>query len=177
MYLSIREHIEQELPRNRNLIYLSNSWSACVCIRKITSVIQHDTVQSLSLRESLRNLILFQHGTQLTFSNDPMEVTRKADAIITDTWVSMGQEDEKAIRMKDFKGYQVNQKVSYETLSRTAIKFVCDKMCHCHKRINIWDTPPQQLLLINQRPWLISTRSNTQTHPTPSKLHLFYLLK
>ncbi len=31
--------------------------------------------------------------------------------IVTDTWVSMGQETEAEKRLKDFKGYQVNNEV------------------------------------------------------------------
>ncbi|MDB5300139.1 MAG: Ornithine carbamoyltransferase [Phycisphaerales bacterium] len=42
---------------------------------------------------------------------DPAEAVREADAIYTDTWVSMGQETEKARRLKDFDGYHVDERL------------------------------------------------------------------
>lgn len=50
-----------------------------------------------------------------TLCNDPMKAAENADVIITDTWASMGQEDEKEIRMKAFKGYQVNDELMAAT--------------------------------------------------------------
>lgn len=43
---------------------------------------------------------------QLT--HDPAEAAQSADVLYTDTWVSMGQEAEKAKRLKDFAGFQIN---------------------------------------------------------------------
>lgn len=43
-----------------------------------------------------------------TLTGDPMEAAANADIVITDTWASMGQEEEKEIRKKAFAGYQVN---------------------------------------------------------------------
>jgi ornithine carbamoyltransferase len=36
---------------------------------------------------------------------------READVIVTDTWVSMGQEEEKARRLRDFSGYRVDSEL------------------------------------------------------------------
>ncbi len=47
-------------------------------------------------------------GAKITFSNDPKEAVKDADVVTTDTWVSMGQEDEKEKRIKDFAGFMVD---------------------------------------------------------------------
>jgi ornithine carbamoyltransferase len=45
---------------------------------------------------------------ELSFLRSPEEAVRMADVVYTDTFVSMGQEEETARRLKDFTGYQVN---------------------------------------------------------------------
>ena len=41
-------------------------------------------------------------------TNNPRDTVKGADVIYTDTWVSMGQEDEKQKRINDFKGFAVD---------------------------------------------------------------------
>lgn len=53
-------------------------------------------------------------GTQLRFLRDPHEAVRDADVIYTDTWTSMGQEEEAAQREKVFPPYQVNARLVSE---------------------------------------------------------------
>ena len=43
-----------------------------------------------------------------TVTNDPAEAIADANIVYTDTWTSMGQEEQKAQRIADFKGFQVN---------------------------------------------------------------------
>jgi ornithine carbamoyltransferase len=47
----------------------------------------------------------------LQLTADPREAVRHADAVVTDTWVSMGQESEKAKRIEEFAGFQVDEKL------------------------------------------------------------------
>ena len=41
-------------------------------------------------------------GARVTFTNEPAEALQDADAVYTDVWASMGQEGQKAQRLKDF---------------------------------------------------------------------------
>ena len=46
-----------------------------------------------------------------TMTEDVKEAAAGADVLYTDVWASMGQEEEKQIREKAFKGYQINESV------------------------------------------------------------------
>jgi len=50
-----------------------------------------------------------ESGAKLSFSNDPVTAVKNCDVVTTDTWVSMGQEEEKEQRLKDFAGYMVDE--------------------------------------------------------------------
>ncbi len=52
-----------------------------------------------------------ESGGEIIITNDPTEAIRGADVVCTDTWTSMGQEAEKAERVKIFRDYQVNKEM------------------------------------------------------------------
>ena len=63
-----------------------------------------DTQFQKDVKRSFPNL-------ELTTTHDPREAVREAAAIYTDVWTSMGQENEKEQRKRDFADYQVNAKL------------------------------------------------------------------
>lgn len=52
-----------------------------------------------------------QTGGSVTLLTDPLEAAAGADVIVTDTWVSMGKEEEKLARLRDLGGYKVTQEL------------------------------------------------------------------
>ena len=58
-----------------------------------------------------------ESGSKITFLRDPHEAVKNANVIYTDTWTSMGQEEETAIREKVFPPFQVNAKLVSEAKS------------------------------------------------------------
>jgi ornithine carbamoyltransferase len=58
--------------------------------------------------------IIKETGSVLTFLRDPHEAVRGAQVIYTDTWTSMGQEEETAKREQVFPPYQVNSQLVSE---------------------------------------------------------------
>ncbi len=64
------------------------------------------------LTEDDRRRLLEQvPGLRLSETTDPIEAVNGADVLYTDTWVSMGQEAEKAERIRVFTGYTVDQRL------------------------------------------------------------------
>lgn len=52
-----------------------------------------------------------ESGSKIVMTDSPVEAVKDADAVYTDTWVSMGQEAEEEKRIKDFHGFQVNKEL------------------------------------------------------------------
>lgn len=55
---------------------------------------------------------------------DPEEAMKNADIVYTDTWISMGQEDQKAIKIKEFEGYKIDKKL-YSLTNENSIFLHC----------------------------------------------------
>lgn len=62
-------------------------------------------------QEEIDRIMAALPSMDLVTSHDPMEVVHDADAIYTDTWVSMGQEQEKQQKLPAFKDFVVNQQM------------------------------------------------------------------
>lgn len=56
-------------------------------------------------------LIADKTGGSITVHGEPVAAIQDADVVITDTWISMGQESEKEQRLRDFAGYTIDQEL------------------------------------------------------------------
>jgi ornithine carbamoyltransferase len=66
---------------------------------------------------------------RLTQTNVPEEAVKDADILVTDTWVSMGQEAEKIKRMQAFEGFQITADLAKRGGAKEGWKFM-----HCLPR-------------------------------------------
>jgi ornithine carbamoyltransferase len=64
-------------------------------------------------------------GAVIKIVEDPGESVKGADAIYTDVWVSMGEEDQKDVRVKLLKPYQVNADLMKATGKASTIFLHC----------------------------------------------------
>ena len=80
----------------------------------------------LEIRE-LAEEMGFKNGLYTT--NVPEEAIKDANIIVTDTWVSMGQEEEQAKRLKAFEGFQVTAALAERGGAAAGWKFM-----HCLPR-------------------------------------------
>ena len=63
-------------------------------------------------------------GAKISILNDPKEAISGADVVATDTWISMGQEDEKERKVKNFAGFCIDKKMM-ELAHKKAIVLHC----------------------------------------------------
>jgi ornithine carbamoyltransferase len=50
-------------------------------------------------------------GAVLTVTHDPLAAARSANVLYTDVWTSMGEEEERAKRLREFQGFQVDARL------------------------------------------------------------------
>ena len=55
--------------------------------------------------------LLADNKDRVQLIRDPVAASRDSDLVVTDTWASMGQEEEKRVREKAFAGFQVNHEL------------------------------------------------------------------
>lgn len=70
-----------------------------------------------------------ENAGKLIQTNVPEEAVQNADILVTDTWVSMGQEEESKRRMKDFEGFQITADLAKRGGAKENWKFM-----HCLPR-------------------------------------------
>jgi ornithine carbamoyltransferase len=81
-------------------------------------------------------------GSKIFVTEDPRAAAKDADVVYTDTWTSMGQEAEAAVRRKVFADYQINEKLMALT-KRNSIIMHCLPAHHGEEvSIGLLDTPP-----------------------------------
>ncbi|HEB9324362.1 TPA: ornithine carbamoyltransferase [Campylobacter jejuni] len=63
-------------------------------------------------------------GAKISLGHDKFEALKDKDVIITDTWVSMGEENEKERKIKEFEGFMIDEK-AMSVANKDAILLHC----------------------------------------------------
>lgn len=112
-YLTI---IEKEFDKNLKAAYvgdgnnMAHSW--LMLASKLGFELRIATPKGYEVNENvLKDSLTFakQSGSKIIITNNPNEAVKDANVVTTDTWISMGQENEKAKRLKDFQGFIVDK--------------------------------------------------------------------
>jgi ornithine carbamoyltransferase len=98
---------------------------------------------------ALTESLAAESGASLLLTEDPAEAMHASNVIVTDTWISMGQEAEKAERLRQFEGYEITKKAIADAgASEDWIFLHClprypyevdDEVFYDEKRSLVWD--------------------------------------
>ncbi len=111
-YMTMKEHGKDENPvvayvgDGNNM---THSW--LLLAAKLGFELRVATPKGYEVDNEILNTALTfasQSGAKIVITSDPKEAVKDADVVTTDTWISMGQEDEKEQRIKDFNGFIVD---------------------------------------------------------------------
>ena len=89
---------------------MTNSW--LMAASKLGFELRIATPKGYKVPQWVKNIALENaksSGAIIQIGNDPKEAISGVDVVTTDTWVSMGQEDEKAKKIADFAGFCVDK--------------------------------------------------------------------
>ncbi|MDD3652761.1 MAG: ornithine carbamoyltransferase [Desulfotomaculaceae bacterium] len=84
----------------------------CVKVGMDISVASPDGYKPSSDIVRLARQDAMRTGNKVEVLSDPIEAVSEADVLVTDVWASMGQEKERAERLRVFPPYQVNKKLA-----------------------------------------------------------------
>jgi len=124
------EKFDFENPKKTTVAYvgdgnnMANSWA--ILASKLGFNLRIATPKGYEIDENIKAKALEfakNSGAEIEFLYDPKVAVKNADVVTTDTWVSMGQEDEKEKRINDFKGFEVDRHLM--SLAKNAIFLHC----------------------------------------------------
>ena len=113
--MTLQEHFGQDL-KGRTLVYVGDGNNVARSLSMVCGkfgmkfVLASPDAYKLP-QEDADRVMEVNPEMDFVMTADAAEAVAGADAIYTDTWVSMGQEAEKAIRVKDVAGYCVDEKL------------------------------------------------------------------
>lgn len=104
-------------------------YDMCIAARKLGIDMAVATPKGYEIPDHVKATINESGEGKLLETNEPEQAVKDANVIVTDTWISMGQEEEKAERLKAFEGYQVTMKMAERGGAASDWKFM-----HCLPR-------------------------------------------
>lgn len=101
----------------------------CIGARKLGIEMAVATPKGYGIAEHVKIMIDEAGDGKIFETNVPEEAVRDADVIVTDTWVSMGQEEETLKRLQAFEGYEITEEMAKKGGAKSDWKFM-----HCLPR-------------------------------------------
>ena len=106
-------------------------YDMCIGARKLGIEMAVATPKGYEIPAEMRKIIeaAGEGKLDLIETNVPEEAVKGADVLVTDTWISMGQEKETQKRLRDFEGFQITNELAERGGAKSGWKFM-----HCLPR-------------------------------------------
>ncbi len=149
-----------------NFAYVGDGYNTCHSLMifcsifgiNLTVITPKDYEPNPEVSEYCQNLNR-ETGGRLVITNS-LEEIKGADVVITDVWVSIGMEEEREKRYRDFKGYTVNAGLIEKTGKDNVLIFhpmpirIGEEICSDVKEKLVIDQYSKNLMYISQSIWV-----------------------
>lgn len=106
----------QEYQKEGQIAFVGDSNNMCNSWLIAASILGYELSIALPKNYHIRPEILEfakenakKSGAKITLTNDKFEAIKDKEVVITDTWISMGEEEQKEQKIKDFEGFIIDK--------------------------------------------------------------------